>query len=42
MQWALTNLMKSNSTDFTSYYTKREKSAVKYYNQIIEAHQNIE
>jgi hypothetical protein len=42
MQWALTNLMKSNSTDFTSYYSKREKQAVKYYNQIVEAHQNIE
>ena len=42
MQWALTNLMKSNSTDFTSYYSKREKQAVKYYSQIVEAHQNIE
>ena len=42
MQWALTNLMKSNSTDFTSYYRTREKSAIKYYESIVEAHQNIE
>ncbi|MBR5870049.1 MAG: hypothetical protein IKZ09_03355 [Clostridia bacterium] len=42
MQWALTNLMKSNSTDFTSYYKQREKSAISYYEQIVEAHQNIE
>jgi len=42
MQWALTALMKQKSNDFVSYYKSREKSAVKYYDQIIEAHQNIE
>lgn len=42
MQWSLTTLMQQKSTDFASYYKQREKSAVKYYNQIIEAHQNID
>ena len=42
MQWTLTNLMKQNSTNFASYYNSREKAAIKHYNQIIEAHQNIE
>ena len=42
MQWTLTALMKSGSTDFASYYSKREKKAIEYYNDIIEAHQNIE
>ena len=42
MQWSLTSLMKSKSTDFASYYKKHEKAAVRYYNEIIEAHQNIE
>ncbi len=42
MQWSLTTLMQQKSTDFASYYKSREKNAIKYYNQIIEAHQNID
>ena len=42
MQWALTNLMKQKSTNFSSYYNGREKAAIKHYNSIVEAHQNIE
>lgn len=42
MQWALTNLMKQKSTNFSSYYNGKEKAAIKHYNSIIEAHQNIE
>ena len=42
MQWTLTNLMKQNSTNFASYYRGKEKAAIKHYNEIIEAHKNIE
>ncbi|MBP3918203.1 MAG: hypothetical protein J6I50_03430 [Clostridia bacterium] len=42
LQWSLTFLMKQNSTNFASYYKSHEKGALKKYQQIIKAHQDIE
>ncbi len=42
MQWSLTLLMKANKTDFASYYKQNEKTALRGYKKIIEAHENID
>lgn len=40
-QWSLTNLMSNKSKDFSSYYAKQEKSALKQIETVMDAYNNI-
>ncbi|MFA6949039.1 MAG: hypothetical protein WCQ72_08660 [Eubacteriales bacterium] len=41
MQWSLTNLMSNKNKDFSSYYAKQEKAALKQIETVMDAYNNI-